>query len=136
MKKELASNFLDIIPIMEYDFTMWEVEYTDEFGKWWDTLTLEEQGAVTTTVTALESAGPSLPFPYCSSVQTSKHKQMRELRSQCSGRPIRTFYAFDTKRAAILLIGGDKTGNDRFYEEYVPVADRIFEDYLNEMDKE
>ncbi|MHC6202562.1 type II toxin-antitoxin system RelE/ParE family toxin [Breznakiellaceae bacterium SP9] len=113
---------------------MWEVEYTDEFEQWWDTLTLEEQGAVTTTVTALEMVGPSLPFPYCSSVQTSRHKKMRELRSQCGGRPLRTFYAFDTKRDAILLIGGDKTGNDRFYEEYVPIADRIFDDYLAEID--
>jgi hypothetical protein len=33
-------------------------------------------------------------------------------------------YAFDPRRCAILLLGGDKTGHPRGYEEYVPVADR------------
>jgi len=53
---------------------------------------------------------------------------MRELRSQCKGQPLRTFYAFDPRRTAILLIGGDKTGDDRFYEVMVPLADRIYDD--------
>ena len=50
---------------------------------------------------------------------------MRELRSQCEGRPLRTFYAFDPRRTVILLIGGEKTGDNRFYDEMVPVVDRI-----------
>ena len=61
---------------------------------------------------------------------------MRELRIQSSGKPIRVFYAFDPRRTSILLIGGDKTGNDRFYEEYVPVADRLYEEHLEELRKE
>jgi len=61
---------------------------------------------------------------------------MRELRSQCKGRPLRTFYAFDPRRAAILLIGGDKTGNQRFYDVMVPLADRIYDDYLREIKEE
>jgi len=61
---------------------------------------------------------------------------MRELRSQCKGQPIRTFYAFDPRRAAILLIGGDKTGDDRFYDIMVPLADRIYENYLRELEEE
>ena len=112
---------------------MWEVEYTDEFEDWWDTLSLAEQEAVTYSVNLLRQAGPSLPYPYSSSVETSKHSKMRELRSQCGGDPLRTFYAFDPRRAAILLIGGKKTGNNRFYEEYVPVADRIYDQYLKEI---
>jgi hypothetical protein len=58
---------------------------------------------------------------------------MRELRSQCRGKPLRTFYSFDPKRTAILLIGGAKTGDDRFYDEMVPVADRIYDNYLKEI---
>ena len=58
---------------------------------------------------------------------------MRELRSQYAGKPFRTFYIFDPKRTAILLIGGDKTGNDRFYEVMIPKADKIYDDYLNEI---
>ena len=43
------------------------------------------------------------------------------------------FLRFDPRRTAILLIGGDKTGNDRFYEEFVPVADRLYDVYLDEL---
>jgi len=112
---------------------MWEVEFTDEFGKWWEELSEAEQDAVALTVGLLRSEGPSLKFPYSTDVRQSKHKSMRELRSQCKGRPLRTFYAFDTRRAAILLIGGDKTGNDRFYDVMVPLADKIYDDYLREI---
>jgi hypothetical protein len=63
---------------------------------------------------------------------------MRELRSQCQGRPLRTLYAFDPRRVAILLIGGDKTGVDRRnfvprYDIYVPLADTIYDRYLEEL---
>ena len=55
---------------------------------------------------------------------------MRKLRAQSVGRPIRVCNAFDPRRTSILLIGGDKTGNDRFYEEYVPVADNLYDEHL------
>jgi len=42
-------------------------------------------------------------------------------------------YAFDPLRTAILLIGGDKTGDDRWYERFVPVADRLYEQHLDEL---
>jgi len=61
---------------------------------------------------------------------------MRELRTQHEGRPYRTLYAFDPRRAAILLIGGEKTGNDRWYEEFVPIADNLYDEYLDELRKE
>ena len=55
---------------------------------------------------------------------------MRELRVQHAGRPYRVLYAFDPRRTAILLIGGDKTGNNRWYEEYVPRGDDIYDQHL------
>jgi hypothetical protein len=58
---------------------------------------------------------------------------MRELRVQSMGKPLRIFYAFDPRRTAILLIGGDKTGNDRFYEEFVTMADKLYDTYLEEL---
>jgi hypothetical protein len=61
---------------------------------------------------------------------------MRELRSQCEGRLLRTFYAFDPRRTAILLIGGDKTGDDRFYDVMVPIVDKIYDNYLKEIQEE
>ena len=61
---------------------------------------------------------------------------MRELRVQSGGSPLRVFYAFDPRRSAILLIGGDKTGNDRFYQEFVPRADALYDEHLEELRKE
>ncbi len=61
---------------------------------------------------------------------------MRELRIQHRGRPYRVLYAFDPRRVGLLLIGGDKTGNDRWYEEFTPVADRLYDDHLREIEEE
>ena len=61
---------------------------------------------------------------------------MRELRTQHQGRPYRTLYAFDPRRMAILLIGGDKTGDDRWYETKVPVAERLYDEHLQQLRKE
>jgi hypothetical protein len=58
------------------------------------------------------------------------------LRIQSGGNPVRVFYAFDPRRNAILLIGGDKTGNSRFYEEYAPVADRLYDDHIKQIREE
>jgi hypothetical protein len=112
------------------------IEYTHEFGRWWETLTEDEQDDVTAIITLLETQGVRLSFPYSSGINGSRHGHMRELRVQSGGRPIRVFYAFDPVRAAILLIGGDKTGDDRFYERFVPEADRLYDEHLAELRKE
>lgn len=115
---------------------MWEVEFTDEFGEWWDGLSPAEQDAIAASVSILRQLGPGLPRPHADTVRDSKHSNMRELRTQCQGRPIRTFYAFDPRRSAILLIGGNKTGNDRFYEEMIPLADRLYDEHLRQLTEE
>jgi len=114
----------------------WEVEYTDEFGVWWETLTEQEQGDVAAYVGQLERRGPMLPYPYSSDVRDSKHRAMRELRVQSGGKPIRIFYVFDPRRSAILLIGGRKAGVKRFYEQFVPIADRLYDEHLAELGAE
>src|SRR5688572_2964399 len=114
----------------------WEVEYTDEFDAWWIGLTEDEQESVAASVGLIERMGPHVPFPHSSGVETSRHGRMRELRIQHEGRPYRVFYAFDPRRAAILLIGGDKTGDNNFYERMVPVADRLYDDHLRILRKE
>ncbi|MHB1587581.1 MAG: type II toxin-antitoxin system RelE/ParE family toxin [Acidiferrobacteraceae bacterium] len=114
----------------------WNVEYTDEFSQWWMTLGEDEQESIDTIVTVLEERGPTLPFPLSSGVNGSRHGHMRELRIQHRGHPYRVLYAFDPRRTAILLIGGDKTGNDRWYEENVPVADRLYDEHLAALKQE
>jgi hypothetical protein len=115
---------------------MWDVEYTNEFGDWWDSLSDKKQNDTVAVINLLAERGANLPFPYCSGIVGSKHSQMRELRVQSGGRPLRIFYAFDPRRTAILLIGGDKTGDNRFYETYIPIADRLYDVYLEELKKE
>ena len=61
---------------------------------------------------------------------------MRELRVQHRGRPYRILYAFDPRRSAILLIGGDKTGDDRWYDVHVPVADTLYDEHIETLKKE
>jgi hypothetical protein len=114
----------------------WEVEFTDEFGAWWDSLSAEEQESVRASVNLLREFGPALPFPHSSGVEGSRHSHMRELRIQHAGRPYRVLYAFDPRRTAILLAGGDKTGNDRWYDEFVPLADRLYNDHLDALKRE
>jgi len=114
----------------------WQIEFTDEFEKWWRTLSEDEQDAVAVKVELLERHGPALSRPHADVVHSSRHQHMKELRIQHGGRPYRVLFAFDPRRTAILLVGGDKTGNDRWYEEFVPLADRLYEEHLEALKKE
>jgi len=124
-----------IIPLHLYSIqailcTLVDIEVTTDFEHWWDSLDESEREDVRAVVGLLEERGPTLPFPYSTGVASSKHHRMRELRIQHQGRPYRILYAFDPRRTGILLIGGDKTGNNRWYEEYVPIADRLYDEHL------
>lgn len=114
----------------------WEVVYTDEFGGWWNSLSEEEQESLAVSVRLLEERGPALGFPHSSGINGSKHGHMRELRTQHDGRPLRTLYAFDPLRSAILLIGGDKTGDSRWYDKHVTIANRLYDEHLEQLQKE
>ena len=114
----------------------YEVEVTDEWLAWFDGLADAEQEEVAAGVSLLERLGPHVPFPYSSGVKGSRHSHMRELRIQVQGRPFRTLYAFDPRRIAILLIGGDKTGDDRWYEVFIPRADGLYDDHLRILKEE
>jgi hypothetical protein len=113
----------------------WEVEYTDQFGEWWDHLSEEEQEAVTAAMNVLERRGPSLGRPLVDTIKQSRHKNMKELIPPASD--IRVLFAFDPRRAAILLIGGDKSGEwSTWYDGMVPVADDLFDEHLRELESE
>jgi hypothetical protein len=114
----------------------WNVEYTDEFGAWWATLEDAEQEDISAVAQLLIEYGPDLPFPYSSGIEGSKHRHMRELRIQTGGKPIRIFYAFNPVRTAILLIGGNKTGDKRFYKKMIPIADRLYDEHIAELKRE
>lgn len=113
----------------------WTVEYTDEFEAWWLELAERVQDDIDRVVSLLEEHGPTLGWPYSSDIRGAMFA-MRELRVQSGGRPVRILYAFDPVRSALLLLGGDKTGDARWYETNVPRAERIFEEHLKEIEQE
>ena len=114
---------------------MWQVEFTDEFEEWWESLTESEQVDIRAVVGVLEHEGPQLPYPYSSAIKGSRYGHMRELRIQHAGKPYRILYAFDPRRIAILLIGGRKSGGTRWYRKYLPIAERLYTAHLQMLQK-
>jgi hypothetical protein len=89
-----------------------------------------------TPVILLQKLGPSLDHPYSTKIVSSRHAEMRELRVQYGGDPYRVFYAFDPRRTAILLLGGNKGGDDRWYKKFVRWADQLFDEHLAQLKTE
>lgn len=113
----------------------WEVEFTDEFHRWWETLSEIEQDAVIAAVDMLGERGPALGRPLVDGIKSSRFQHMKELRPMEAH--MRILFAFDPCRCAILLIGGDKRNNwRRWYEETVPIADRLYEEHLATLRRE
>lgn len=119
---------------------MWDVEHTDEFGCWYQTLDEEDQDVLIARVELLEQLGPALGRPAVDNVHQSRHPNMKELRAE---RALRVLFVFDPRRTAILLIGGDKSPSDsnspnwnRWYDRYVPIADDMYDTHLRELHEE
>jgi len=116
---------------------MWSIEMTDTFDIWFDALDDIDRTNVLASMIVLQEKGPMLSRPYADTVKGSCHSNMKELRVQSKGDPIRAFFAFDPKRRGILLCAGNKAGNDkRFYDEMIPIADREFTAHLKKLNKE
>jgi len=112
----------------------WEVEYTDEFGSWWETLTDAEQAALAARVDLLTQRGPDLRRPVVGEIKGSKYDpQMKELVTETGQASLRVLFMFDPRRVAILLLGGDKTGSwNRWYRDAIPQADTLYEVHLED----
>lgn len=114
---------------------MVEIQATEEFEAWYMELSRQDTEAVDFAVELLQAKGVTLGHPYSSDIKGTK-LALRELIAQSGGRPLRIFYAFDPLRRAVLLLGGDKTGDQRFYETFVPRAERIWREYLAGLEEE
>ena len=111
----------------------WEVEVSDEFVAWYGGLDEGESDDVDVAIGLLEEHGPTLGRPYADTLWQSRYPNLKELRVQHEGRPYRILFIFDPRRSAYLILGGDKTGNDRWYETEVPKADEIYARHLREI---
>jgi hypothetical protein len=114
---------------------VWRIELTDQAIEWLDSLDQKDRAAMTGSIDLLEQLGPNLGRPVVDSIKSSRHHNMKELRSV--GGNLRALFCFDPRRTAIVLLGGDKT-NDwvGWYDQNIPLADDLYDEYLDELRKE
>src|SRR5438270_12305963 len=121
---------------MSYNRSMkWEIEVTDQFEAWYDSLSAADDDAVSEAIDALVSDGPSLGRPFVDTLTGSRIPNLKELRPMRND--IRILFVFDPRRTAILLLGGSKTNDWRgWYQRNIPEAERLYDEYLTEVRKE
>lgn len=108
----------------------WIIIHCDAFDGEYDALPLRVKKTLLAHQQILSEFGPKLGRPYVDTVKGSKHCNMKELRFQCDGQPYRFFFAFDPLRQAVVLVGGDKGNDAKFYERLIPVADFRYAQHL------
>lgn len=122
---------MEYIPCME-----WQVLSDEEFVAWFEKQPIGLQDEILIYRNLLKQYGPMLSRPRVDSVKGSKFPNMKELRIQWKGQPWRILFAFDPKRRSILLLGGNKQGDKRWYQKNIPIADARFEKHLKRMEKD
>lgn len=115
---------------------MWTVIFTTRFDQWFDEQDEDTQEKILADLSNLETYGPKLSRPYADTVNGSKYSNMKELRIQHDGRPMRAFFAFDPIRRAIILCAGDKSNDKRFYKTMIRIADEEFSAHLTMMEED
>jgi len=116
---------------------MWDVITTDRFDRWFENMNDTDRANIIAGMLLLQEKGPSLTRPYADTIEGSKFPNMKELRIQSRGKPLRIFFAFDPRRKALLLCGGNKTGNEkRFYKVMIPLAEKEYQLHLNQLEIE
>lgn len=113
----------------------WTVLFHDAFDVEFQALDEAVQDELLAHAKLLGEFGPNLGRPTVDGLKGSKHANMKELRFDGGGGVWRVAFAFDPKRQAILLVGGDKGGADqrRFYKRLIAVADKRFDEHLAEL---
>ena len=108
----------------------WTVQSIPDFETWFLTLDSKVRVEIAAKINLLASVGPRLGRPHADTLKGSAFPNMKELRIQVGGDPWRVLYAFDPTRAAILLVGGNKGGDKRFYDVHLPIADDRYREHL------
>lgn len=113
----------------------WNILFTDCFSNWLDQQDIPTKKSVAATLNLLKISGPELSRPYADTIKGSKYTNMKELRIQHQGKPLRAFFAFDPLRQAIVLCAGDKSNDKQFYKRMIALADAEFTAYLANLEK-
>lgn len=109
-----------------------EILFTPEADSWYKALGNEDRARLVERIEQLRETGSTLGWPAVERIKSSQHHKMKELRSKTGN--LRVLFAFDPRRRAVLLVGGDKTNNwKRWYKDNIPKADRLFDQHLRNM---
>jgi hypothetical protein len=107
----------------------WRIQFTAEAERWYKALNVEDTNRITAAMNRLQRKGPALGRPFVDSIKGSRHHNTKEMRS--IGGNLRALFIFDPNRRAVVLVGGDKTGNWKgWYKENIPRADRLYDQHL------
>jgi hypothetical protein len=116
----------------------WTVDFHDAFVAEYHGLPKEVQDELLACVTLLEQFGPLLGRPRVDTLNGSRHASMKELRFDAADGVWRFAFAFDSRRKAVILCGGDKSGGSgkRFYVQLINRADARFDAHVNAIKKQ
>lgn len=113
----------------------WDVQLDDDFAAWLDGVGDELRNEILAHANLLRTHGPHLGRPYVDTLVGSAFTNLKELRVQFRGDPWRVLFAFDPSRAAILLVGGNKRGDKRWYKKHIPIAEERFRRHLKQWEQ-
>ena len=110
----------------------WTVLLRDDFADELTALDEKLQDELLAHAKLLAEFGPNLGRPTVDTLKGTSHANMKEMRFNWMGDVWCVAFAFDPKRQAVLLVGGDKSGVDqkRFYKRLISVADNRYSQHL------
>lgn len=114
----------------------WVVRFDEELAAWFDDQEAGLQAEILVHVRLLQEQGPNLGRPRVDTVKGSRYRNLKELRIQYRGEPWRILFLFDPRRAAILLVGGNKGGDGRWYVRNIPIAERRYRRHLEALERQ
>ena len=113
----------------------WDVQLDEEFRVWLEGLDESLQDHILSRANSLRTSGPHLGRPYVDTVKGSVFANMKELRIKFRNEPWRILFAFDPEQSAILLLGGNKQGDKRWYKKNIPIAEARFRRHLKQLEE-
>jgi hypothetical protein len=113
----------------------WDVQFDEDFAAWLLGQEADLRNAIIAHANLLREHGPQLGRPFVDTLEGSDFPNMKELRVQFQGDPWRILFAFDPNRAAILLVGGNKRGDKRWYKKHLRIADARFRRHLERLEQ-
>jgi hypothetical protein len=113
----------------------WDIQLDEDFAAWLAGLEAGLRDEIIAHANLLREHGPQLGRPYVDTLEGSEFPNMKELRVQYRGDPWRILFAFDPRRSAILLVGGNKRGDKRWYKKHLPIAEERFRQHLRRLDR-